>query len=112
MTKSAKRSLFFAGEIPLALALREYHGTAAEIVALLGKKCKLEVRAAVENWSQGGQIEFHGLSYIPSEPATTADCSARSGVGNSPRRSSPVCSQRRTSCEMRPPTKTGKGVIK
>lgn len=37
---------------------------AAEIVALLGKKCKLEVRAAVENWSQGGQVEFHGLSYI------------------------------------------------
>ena len=37
---------------------------AAEIVALLGKKCKLEIRAAVENWSQGGQVEFHGLSYI------------------------------------------------
>ena len=37
---------------------------AAEIVALLGKKCKLEVRAAVENWSQGGQVEFHGLNYI------------------------------------------------
>ena len=37
---------------------------AAEIVALMGKKCKLEVRAAVENWSQSGQVEFHGLSYI------------------------------------------------
>ncbi|MEY8388832.1 hypothetical protein AALC17_16375 [Oscillospiraceae bacterium 38-13] len=37
---------------------------AAEIVALIGKKCKLEIRAAVENWSQGGQVEFHGLSYI------------------------------------------------
>ncbi len=37
---------------------------AAEIVAFLGKKCKLEVRAAVENWSQGGQVEFYGLSYI------------------------------------------------
>lgn len=37
---------------------------AAEIVALLGKKCKLEVRAATENWNQSGQVEFHGLSYI------------------------------------------------
>lgn len=37
---------------------------AAEIVALLGKKCKLEVRAAVENWSQTGRIEYHGHRYI------------------------------------------------
>lgn len=37
---------------------------AAEIVALFGKKCKLEVRAAVERWNQSGQIEFHGHSYI------------------------------------------------
>lgn len=37
---------------------------AAEIVALLGKKCKLEVRAAVENWNHDGQVEYHGLSYI------------------------------------------------
>lgn len=37
---------------------------AVEIVALMGKKCKLEVRAAVENRNYGGQVEFHGLSYI------------------------------------------------
>ena len=36
----------------------------AEIVALMGKKCKLEVRATVENRDQDGQIEFHGHSYI------------------------------------------------
>lgn len=37
---------------------------AAEIVALMGKKCKLEVRAAVENWNQDGRVDFHGYSYI------------------------------------------------
>lgn len=37
---------------------------AAEIVALMGKKCKLEIRAAVENRNQNGQVEFHGHSYI------------------------------------------------
>ena len=36
----------------------------AEIVALMGKKCKLEVRATVENRDQDGQIEFHRHSYI------------------------------------------------
>ena len=36
---------------------------AAEIIKLLGKKCKLEVRAAVSNW-KNGQVEFHGHSYI------------------------------------------------
>lgn len=37
---------------------------AAEIVALLGKKCKLEVRAAVESWNKTGQAEYHGHRYI------------------------------------------------
>lgn len=37
---------------------------AAEVIKLLGKKCKLEIRAAIENRNQDGQIEFHGHSYV------------------------------------------------
>ena len=31
---------------------------AAEIVNLLGEKCKLEIRAAVENWNYNGKVEY------------------------------------------------------
>lgn len=37
---------------------------AAEIIKRLGKKCKLEIRAAVENWNYSGKKEYHGHSYI------------------------------------------------
>ena len=37
---------------------------AAEIIKLLGKKCKLEIRAAVESRNKTGQAEYHGHRYI------------------------------------------------
>jgi len=37
---------------------------AAEIIKRLGEKCKLEIRAAVQNQNKTGQVEFHGHKYI------------------------------------------------
>ncbi len=37
---------------------------AAEIIKRLGEKCKLEIRAAVQNQSKTGQVEFHGHKYV------------------------------------------------
>lgn len=37
---------------------------AAEIINLLGKRCKLEIRAVFEDWGKTGKAEFHSIIHV------------------------------------------------